>query len=128
MLNTNGQRNVVWKGFSMFNGPLQERACWRSFYKPRKMQKMAKSKPKFKEFSCHWPYTHTWMTWYFLWRGCWCYQCYNIKRKSYFETSCVPQHICWKWTMECDSYEKWISSFICSHFPNYRPKGMVGLF
>jgi hypothetical protein len=50
MLNTNGHINIVWKGFSMFNGPLHERACWKSFYKHAKTQKMAKSKPKFEEF------------------------------------------------------------------------------
>jgi hypothetical protein len=128
MLNTNGHGNIVWKGFSMFNGPLHKKACWRSSYKHVKTQKMAKSKPKFQECFCHWPNIHTWRTWYFLLRGCWCCQCYNIKSKSYFEANCTPQCFCWKWTMECDSHERWISSLICSHYANYLPKGMVDLF
>ncbi len=75
---------------------------------------------------CHPPGTHSWTACYFLWRGCWCCQCYNPRSKICFEVDCMPQCLCWKRAMECDSNERGVSSSIYNHSANiYQRQGLV---
>jgi len=67
LTNTNGQRQLVWRGFSTFNWPFQKKTCWRNFCELGKTKDNWVRTQVWWKIDCHWPGTHTWTTWYFFW-------------------------------------------------------------